>query len=201
MQDTGREMKGSVWTYLKDYDCTYGVPPKNASSSFYEALRRHYKLKRSKGLQYEPNEKVERVSHPVGARAFFIVRHPIDRFESLWRSKCRDGHGKAGGHEEELYGLTPEELLAYIQANDDPHWRKQVVLYGNQEREDIILVPVERFADHFGRVTGIEMWHQNPTHGLCPMSLELEDAVRQHYKHDLLLYYEALRNYHVNRNQ
>lgn len=184
----------SPWVNLQQFDITYGVPPKNASSSFFEALRRHYDLKRTKGVQFVDNPHVCKSPIPL-YEAFFVVRHPLDRFESLWRSKCRDGHGTIGGHP--VRGLTPEELFAYIQEHpeDDPHWRRQTSLLGNVEGPQPILLPVDHFAEHFLSKTGIEMWQQNPTHGECPMTLELMTDVMEHYEADLFLYERSIKRW------
>lgn len=180
--------------YFKQYGVTYGVMPKNASSSFFEALRRHYQLPRKKGFEIVQDcTDLEKVAQPIGD-AYFIVRHPLDRFESLWRSKCRDHHGSIGGHP--VRDLTPEQLFDYIKTHGDPHWRSQTPYAATLDKEPT-LVPIEHFAESLKATTGIEMWHQNPTNGVCEMSLELMDEVMDHYEQDVLLYERAVRRWEL----
>ena len=189
----------SPWVHLKQFDVCYGVMPKNASSSFYEALRRSYGLPRRKGFQIiEDCEHLRKVAQPCTPKARFIVRHPLDRFESLWRSKCRDHHGSIGGHP--IRDMSPDELFAYIQEHDDPHWRSQAPYVMTLDAEPT-LVPVEYFAQQFRLDTGFEAWHQNPTTGDCPMSIELMHDVLEHYANDVLVYERAVRIWELKHGQ
>ena len=56
--------------------------------------------------------------------AYFVVRHPLDRFCSLWKSKCRDNQSSA--YKETLADMSPVELMDHIEAGArDPHWTPQ----------------------------------------------------------------------------
>lgn len=77
----------------------------------------------------------------------FIVRDPISRFKSLWRNKCRDGHG--GTYTENtryptwrtLHHATPDELMDFIEAgNTDAHWMNQTKVLGQLQAT---LIPLE----------------------------------------------------------
>lgn len=187
-----------LWTpyvRLKQFNVTYGVPPKNGSSSFYEALRRCYGLPRTKHFKMVQNnphlfEQVDFLDHP----GFFVVRHPIDRFESLWRSKCRDNHGTVGGHP--IRGMNPYDLFAYIKQHDDPHWRPQIDMIKLGEMPNITLVPLDEFTHHFKAHTGLDLWYQNPTKELKSdyFDLGLLSEVADYYADDVDLYEKALAN-------
>lgn len=184
----------SPYVRYKPANVTYGVPPKNGTSAFYEALRRAHSLPRTKHfkmIEQNPSifEKVEYLDHP----GFFIVRHPLDRFESLWRSKCRDRHGSIGGHP--VRGMNPYELFEYIQTHDDIHWRRQVDMI--RAGEDPKLVPIEEFSAHFLRHTGLEMWPINQTKSMPTdyFDLGLLSDVADYYSEDEELYERALANY------
>jgi hypothetical protein len=188
-------MNWSPWVELKQFDVCYGIMPKNGSSSFYEALRRHYQLPRAmtKGVHIvDACEHLRYVAQPSTNKARFVVRHPLDRFESLWRSKCRDGHGTIGGHP--IRGMSPEQLFSYIKDNDDPHWRSQHPYVTTLDVEPT-LVPLENFDEQFRLDTGIGLWRMNPTKELGGdyFSMELLTDVLDHYEMDMHVYERAVR--------
>lgn len=198
MSHSTREVGWTPWTEFKLHDVCYGVLPKCGSTALHESIRRTYKLERSKGQHWpDDNPYVRRVAQPSTSKARFVVRHPLDRFESLWRSKCRDGHGKVGGHD--IRGLTPEQLFEYIQKHDDPHWRAQAPYVTTLDKEPT-LVPLESFSSQFRLDTGIGLWEMNPTIVLPTdqgCSLELLTDVLEHYSNDMILYDRAVRRWEL----
>lgn len=185
------------WIHLKQFDVCYGVMPKNGSSSFYGALRRHYKLPRpvTKGVHIvNACDQLAYVAQPCTKKARFIVRHPLDRFESLWRSKCRDHHGTIGGHP--VRDMSPQELFDYVREHDDPHWRHQYPYVTTLDREPT-LVPLENFNEQFRLDTGISLWTMNPTEPSNDegWTLQLMQEILDYYDKDLLVYERAVRRW------
>ena len=121
----------AAWIYLRELDCCICIPHKNGGSSF----RRDIIKMRRWGISdttmsvmlrfsvdrhgpFYPEEVDEKYSDK---EHFLSVRHPINRFTSLWGNKCRDRRG----FPRELWGMTPDELMDYIETHEDRHWRRQ----------------------------------------------------------------------------
>ena len=182
------------WVYVKPMDITIGVPPKNGSTSVYDALRRTYDSTAPiSGAQWiMSSDSCEFVAQPKGLHAFFIVRHPVDRFRSLWVNKCLRAQGKADA-DVELAGLTPDELLQLIRHDPegDPHWRSQLSLLGNPEMA-IELVPIE----HLSGALPLSVWRMNDSNSAhFKLDDRLVAQVKNHYAGDCNLYQSARYRY------
>lgn len=122
----------------------------------------------------------------VKGQAFFVVRHPVDRFCSLWRSKCRDEASIANIN---VHGMSPQELMSHIENGaTDVHWTPQVELIKNLNPT---LIPLESLN---------WWWHQsglgslgvfNATEGEIEMSDDLKQRILTFYADDLKLYHKA----------
>ena len=123
----------ALWVYLKEFDCCVCFPHKNGGCSF------RWQIIKIKGWQFISSRSLHVMQnfysdghgpfHPKEAEYLYphvphylAVRHPVDRFKSLWRNKCRDRDGSPW----QVYGMTPDELMDYIEIQEDHHWRMQV---------------------------------------------------------------------------
>jgi hypothetical protein len=114
----------------------FGVAPKAGSSSIRQAITQE-------GRDYWVVPFPEDVEHRIA-----IIRHPVFRFKSLWRNKCRDG-GKImlAKHlnQHPIRGLTPSELFEYIQKHDNYHWTPQSILIDGKASELVSLTGMRRW--------------------------------------------------------
>ena len=122
----------ALWVYLKEFDCCVCFPHKNGGCSF------RWQIIKIKGWQFISSRSLHVMQnfysdghgpfHPKEAEYLYphvphylAVRHPVDRFRSVWQNKCRDQMGPPV----EVYGMTPDELMDYIEVVEDRHWRRQ----------------------------------------------------------------------------
>jgi len=157
------------WIANADRAIAFGVPPKNGLHSFWEALR---------------GDDIHRDVNPYKCpRRVFVVRHPVERFKSLWRNKCRDGEQANLG----IAGMTPEQLFEHIQtARDNYHWTPQVDLLGGVEAE---VVRLEGINDWWAENMGGEFPRLHSTEGDVDISPELLEKIRTRYQADLRLWH------------
>ena len=174
---------------MHEFDCTLGVPPKCGSSAVHACLQERY------GVDSLTNCKdVGLVKHElVSGRVIFVVRNPIDRFDSLWRNKCRDG-GKLLGHD--IDGMTPAELFGYIKQNDNHHWTPQHTLLGDLEsRCPVTLVPLDGLGTCLWTEFGLGVQRVHETLGKVPRDFGLTIDIAAHYRLDKVLLMEAEQEY------
>lgn len=119
-------------------------------------------------------------------RKVFIVRHPLDRFLSLWRNKCRDYGGGVA-----VEGFTMEQLFERIQnGTEDGHWQRQVDWLGKW-RKEAELIRLESVPAWWYENMQAEFPHENRSAPYDKISDELRDKVLAHYAEDVLLYEAA----------
>ena len=163
------------WLTDKSRRIAFGVPFKNGYTSVKKVLNGPHDAIR---IQVNHMKK-----YP---RKVFIVRHPLDRFLSLWRNKCRD-HGSGAAVE----GLTMDELWQRIQTGQtDDHWTRQVEMLGKY-RGDAELVRLEDVPAWWWQHMQAEFPHLNQSDNYDEISPELRDKVLTHYAEDLDLYNRA----------
>jgi len=122
----------ALWVYLKEFDCCMCFPHKNGGCSF------RWQIIKLKGWEFISSRSLHVMQnffrdghgpfHPKEVSMFYpdkphylSVRHPVKRFKSAWQNKCRDKMGPPV----EVYGMTPDEFMDYIETHEDRHWRKQ----------------------------------------------------------------------------
>lgn len=163
------------WLTDRSRKIAFGVPFKNGYTSFLRVLNAQ-----SAPIRIQPNHLK---NFP---RKVFIVRHPLDRFLSLWRNKCRD-HGKGVAVE----GFTMEQLWQRIEEGpEDDHWRRQVDLLGKY-RKEAELVKLESLPDWYYENMQCEFPHENRTEPYDNISDELRDKILTRYAEDVELYNAA----------
>lgn len=135
----------AFWVYLKEFDCCICIPAKNGGCSF------RHEIIRLRGLDIDPRQfglmrefakdghgpfHPKEVSYLFPDKPHYLsVRHPVERFTSLWRNKCREKNGAPW----QVYGMTPDQLMDYIEIQEDHHWRKQVK--NLTDRTELMLMP------------------------------------------------------------
>ena len=114
---------------------------------------------------------------------FFVVREPVDRFKSLWRSKCRDEDNIA---DHRVCGMQPKQLMQHILAgNTDVHWAPQVKLL---DGFDANLIRLENLDKWFSNRGYGELSKFNVTDGGVDIDDELREQILTFYADDLALY-------------
>lgn len=179
----------ALWVYLKEFDCCVCVPSKNGGSSFRVQLirmRGYDILPTTLPVMNEFYRDGHGPFHPKEVEMLFSdkpqylsVRHPVERFASLWRSKARDRNGSPYL----AHGMTPDELMDHIETVNDSdwHWRPQIrymtknaqpvhpsgllALFSDQERINTTSerdsdprMPVDRIMDFYSE--DYELWRR-----------------------------------------
>lgn len=122
-----------MWWYLPDHGACVCVPAKCGGSAFYRKAFNITHMKqqhlRSRAVEiglltgmgpFTP----EQIQHYYSdAPKHLAVRHPVERFASLWRDKCRDGDDNIPW----MQGWAPDKLLNHIRAFPlgNGHWVPQ----------------------------------------------------------------------------
>lgn len=163
------------WLTDRSRQVAIGVPFKNGYTSILKVLNA-----KSAPIRIQPNHMKN------FRRKVFIVRHPLDRFLSLWRNKCRDrGAGVA------VEGFTMQQLFDRILTGPvDDHWRKQVEWLGKY-RKEAELVRLEDLPAWWYENMLAEFPHENQTAPYDNISDDLRDKVLDYYAEDLDLYNAA----------
>ena len=120
--------KGKAWYYVPEWELTIGVAPKCGTRTI-------YKLLENVNFYSAPNPDI---------RPVFIVRHPVERFSSLWKQKCRDGRRISTIDNPSNYAKdwSIDELLDHIERGLwNHHWAPQSVFEMGAAEE---LVPLEK---------------------------------------------------------
>jgi hypothetical protein len=152
-----------------------GVPFKNGYTSILKVLNGQ-----QAPVRIQPNH-MKNFRHKI-----FVVRHPLDRFLSLWRNKCRD-HGSGVGVE----GFTMEQLWQRIQnGQPDGHWISQMEHLGKY-RDQVELVRLEDLPAWWYENMQAEFPHENQTAPYDAIGDELREQVLAHYADDVELYNAA----------
>ena len=166
------------WKQVPAWDIAFGVPPKNGTQSLKLALKDQDVLYRQ---------------GPPPGRKVFVVRHPIERFNSLWRDKCK-GKYPSVSTGLPIHGMGVEQLAEYIFSgvNDNHHWRPQARLLGDADAE---LVALPQFAEWWGEQGFPVPLTQEHTSGndVVRMRSETMRALRAYYIDDIALYRRAWR--------
>lgn len=167
---------------------TLCVPPKCGGSSVMASLMSHYDVKALVDVPDITLIPPCSVSTPV----MQVVRHPVARFASLWRNKCRD-KGRLLGHQEALWGLTPAELLTYVKTHHNRHWEAQATVRRELATDDVTLVPLYALSAWWRDNTPYPALERlNLTAGsMYNIDKGLADSIAWHYRDDVELYEES----------
>jgi hypothetical protein len=127
----------------------------------------------------------------VGGNVYFVVRYPLDRFCSLWRSKCRDSGRSL--HRDALKEMSPNELMDYIESGvKDAHWNPQVDLLNEHDAK---LIPLELLG-FWWKQSGLgELGNFNTSEGDVEIDDKLMKRILTYYADDLELYHKAQRDF------
>lgn len=178
---------GLGWFAIPQWNITIGAAAKVGTCTLKDFIQGN-----SIECEYIPHYKVRNNVH-------FIVRHPISRFKSLWRNKCRDGHGNTYTKDtryptwRKLHNVTPDELMDFIEAgNTDAHWMNQTKVLG---RLQATLIPLETL-DEWWEVQGFGDLRPYRANTTIRDDTEFSDVlikrIETFYADDVELYNKAL---------
>ena len=166
--------KGIYFLHIPVWGIYLGVPPKCGSTSVHAALK-------WAGIIYHS---YRAAAIPDGAQVEFVMRHPLDRFKSLWRFRCVVGGDGTYGTGRALHGLTPHQLFKHTKRFPDKHWEPQANLV-----EDLPTRCNVRYIT-LGDLR-LTLPTLNTTEGDVPMSSALERKILKRYAEDVELYERA----------
>jgi len=167
--------KGYIWYYFKHQHFSLMVPPKCGATSI------------RKFIETVQDDEIIKIKHyAVCGKVYAVVRHPLDKFCSLWRSMCRD---KIGPQEFGIHDMTPTELMDHIEGGaKDIHWTPQIDLHGKLEPT---LIPLAMLG-FWWKQSGLgSLGKHNMTDGDIEMDEKLRDRVLTFYADDVILHNQA----------
>lgn len=175
-------LDGRVWAYIPDFDVTVGIAPKCGSSSWYALLR--------------DNEYLYYKAPQPSEDSVFVVRHPIERFISLWKNKCRNGSRISIVDYDDPYwaaGWSIDDLLDVMETKlFNHHWWPQSDYEKGLSKK---LIPLEEFSDWAEKTGFGKLPHRNKTEGTVELTDEQYRRVSAYYIDDIKLYERAVREY------
>lgn len=169
---SGETVVLNLWYYLLSMDVCVCVPAKCGGTAFYQAAfhvhevePRHVKSAVDRLASMSgagPYTPIEVSTYYPTKRKIMAVRHPVQRFVSLWRDKCRDGDENMPM----VAGWDPETLLQHIKeypAGND-HWMPQYLyqapgceVVDYQKLMPLLGLKAERVNVTYGKETDPEM--------------------------------------------
>ena len=166
-----------TWFYFKKWGFSLLAPPKCGSSSIKQFI-----------WMNELEDSVMLIKqHQSTGEIYVVVRNPIDRFASLWRSKCRDKNNLA---HKEVHGMSPVELMDYIESGaKDVHWTQQTEMIRGLTPT---LIPMEYLSVWWKQRGFGELGKFNATVGDVDIDDELLCRIASYYSEDCELYTKAL---------
>ncbi len=167
-----------IWYYFKDYEFIVMAPPKCGSSSIRQFI-----------WMNEIEDRIIVLKHHqvFGDEIYAIIRDPISRFCSLWRSKCRD---EEIIRDKRIHGMSLSELMTHIEGGaKDAHWTQQSKIIGNLNP---VLIRLEHLNEWWSANMHGELGTFNSTEGNTEISNELKSRILTFYADDLELYQKAL---------
>lgn len=176
-------LRGFGWFVVPEWDIVIAVSPKCGSSSFKQFFYMH---------EMENVQMIRRYEVNPNSEIYFVVRHPLDRFISLWKSKCRD---RARIMDTSVYGMTQQELMDHILAGRrDVHWTPQTTLLGDVKAT---LIPLENLNQWWSDSGYGALCRFNSTDGEVMLSDELKNRILTFYADDVMLYDRAVEDYNL----
>lgn len=173
-------LRGYGWFHNRSRNFFLGASPKCGTSSIKQFIKMHQMVDSFVHLKW----------WQVGAPVYFVVRHPLDRFCSLWRSKCRDA--RFSRHHDVIAGITPTELMNFIDTGvKDVHWATQTFLLDTDNTRNAKLIPLEMFG-FWWKQSGLgELGKYHATEGDVDIDDDLKARILTHYAEDVELYHKA----------
>jgi hypothetical protein len=161
---------GFYWVYIPEFNLAICAPPKCASRSLlYTLAKRYYPdvtYQSARPSEYKKKDRYYFYMHSLGVqphwRRLAIIRHPVDRFISLWAHHCRDGTPGIPRH---LRGkASMNDLLDYIQIHDNAHWKPQADIIEDRFK-DTLYTTVEKASYTITLLTTgrLKLEHENKT--------------------------------------
>lgn len=178
-------------------ECFACVPNKSGATSFHRAILNGrdgslQDLARSEGFGPYTVEEVNRLDYYLPR--YLVIRHPVSRFESLYRmihdpKFYKHGVGNYGNHV--LREKNPDELMDFLEtyASLNMHWQRQSDLEADGCQP--ILLPA------LFQKLGLRARHDNKGQGESPPYLP-EERIIAFYSRDLELWRRALLDYQGN---
>jgi len=169
--------KGYGWFYVPSWNICIVAAPKAGSSSL-KAFMSDNDIE----CKYIKHNEAKKLS----CEKFAVIRNPISRFASLWKSKCRD---KAPIVDDDVHGLSPRALVAHISSGKkDVHWTPQAELFKDI---DVTLIPLENLNDWWEARGYGKLEVVNETTGKMPMNEVIHQWLCNYYAEDFILYAKA----------
>ena len=177
----GRRVHSYGWFYNRPRNFSFAAAAKCGTASIKQFIWMNEQEETFVAIQ----------DHQVGGPTYFVVRHPLDRFCSLWRGKCRD-KGRSR-HRDTIKEMSPTELMDYVETGiKDVHWTPQVDLLNEHEAD---LIPLEMLG-FWWKQSGLgSLGNFNTTDGDVEISDELKERILTYYAEDLELYHKAQRDF------
>ena len=192
------------WAWVKPWQLCIGVAPKCGTRTLYQGLLDNFPndgARLDKSLEMLFNSAIIDVLRPgevaqLALPKIWIVRHPWERFKSLWRDKCRDQGAVEMSHRwgRKMAKMDPRQLYNFIKmaCNDNEHWTPQCRLMGLIGRPmvepGVTLVRTESLSEWWPWGT---LKHENRTEdedGYNWTDKTLQEHVERLYKADLQLW-------------
>ncbi|KKK50243.1 hypothetical protein LCGC14_3126970 [marine sediment metagenome] len=179
------------YIHIPKWNLAIAVTPKCGSTSIYQAIHDEFNctdVHCTDRFESLSTEQV-RASLPV----LFVVRHPLDRFISVWRQRTLPQYESASG--KTLLGLTPRQLWDGRDRGDD-HWKSQTRLLGCL-RYQATIVRLEDLSTYWRFMTPstVELPHVNATGREWPTELDrrLVKSIDTYYAADIEMYNGAVK--------
>jgi hypothetical protein len=162
--------KGFYWVYIPEFNLAICAPPKCASRSLLFTLaKRYYGCEDYQAVRpsdFKRKDKHYMYLDAAGVQSHWrrlaIIRHPIERFISLWAHHCRDG--TPGIPNQLRKGASMHDLLDYIEENQNAHWMPQSQIIRDSFR-DTLYTTTDNAAYTLTLLTAgkLELEHENKT--------------------------------------
>lgn len=171
------------WFNFQHYGISLAAPPKCGNTTA--------------KLAAQEFKRAPRTALPAFDEQYWVCRHPVQRFQSLFKNKILRNGNVRRTHAQIFKNdvSSPEDLLKYViqdcyapaEGRLDNHWKPQSWIREEAGGERAILVPLERLSEL------LQYDAQNVTNS---QDVELSDAliadILAFYEDDLVMYEESL---------
>ncbi len=179
------------YIYIPKWNLAIATTPKCGSTSIFRAIQDEFGCTDVRCTDKFPLLSTNQVltTMPV----LFVVRHPLDRFLSMWRQRTTPGYDSPSGTT--LHGKTPRQLWEGRDEGDD-HWKTQTQLLGKL-REQATIVRLEDLYVYWRHMTSstVEIPRVNVTGTQWPEHLDyrLIRRIERFYADDIEMYNGAVK--------